>query len=48
MQFQQDWPKDKKIQLFIFFGVKLRKFRNKVIDYERNRVIDYERNSVID
>ena len=25
MQFQQDWPKDKKLQLFQFFGGKLRK-----------------------
>ena len=26
MQFQQDWPKDKKLQLFQFFGGKLRNF----------------------
>ena len=26
MQFQQDWPKDKKLQLFNFFKRKLRKF----------------------
>ena len=26
MQFQQDWPKDKKLQLFQFFGWKLRNF----------------------
>ena len=25
MQFQQDWPKDKKLQLFKFFTKKLRK-----------------------
>ena len=25
MQFQQDWPKDKQLQLFQFFGGKLRK-----------------------
>ena len=28
MQFQQDWPKDKKLQLFQFFGEKLEKFRS--------------------
>ena len=26
MQFQQDWPKDKKLQLFQFFGGNLEKF----------------------
>ena len=26
MQFQQDWPKDKKLQLFQFFDGKLRNF----------------------
>ena len=26
MQFQQDWPKDKKLQLFQFFGGKQKKF----------------------
>ena len=28
MQFQQDWPKDKKLQLFQFFGGNLEKFRS--------------------
>ena len=28
MQFQQDWPKDKKLQLFQFFAGNLRKFRS--------------------
>ena len=28
MQFQLDWPKDKKLQLFQFFGGKLRNFRS--------------------
>ena len=28
MLFQQDWPKDKKLQLFQFFASKLRKIRS--------------------
>ena len=28
MQFQQDWPKDKKLQLFNFLAEKLEKFRS--------------------
>ena len=28
MQFQHDWPKDKKLQLFNFFAGKLEKFRS--------------------
>ena len=28
MQFQQDWPKDKKLQLFNFLAENLEKFRS--------------------
>ena len=35
MQFQQDWPKDKKLQLFIFLQENLEKFRAKICNFSK-------------
>ena len=40
MQFQQDWPKDKKLKLFKFFGWKLRKISLNWAQWCASRGID--------